>query len=73
MADEVKVEAPKTPELTPEQKAFLDSVKKCAEEVNTVLTKYGLQFVVTHKIIVDTDLKREDILHDIILRPIPKA
>jgi hypothetical protein len=69
MAEETK----KAPELTQEQKDFLEKVKKCAEEVNAVLTKHELQFVVTHKIVVDPELKREEILHDIILRPIQKA
>lgn len=68
MTEEVKA-----PELTAEQKAFLEKVKACAGEVNTVLSKYELQFTVTHKIVVDTDLKREDIIHDIILRPIQKV
>lgn len=39
MTEEVKA-----PELTAEQKAFLEKVKACAGEVNTVLSKYELQF-----------------------------
>jgi len=68
MSDEVKA-----PELTKEQQEFLDAVKNCATEVNGILTKYNLQFTVTHKIVVDTELKREEIIHDIILKPAPKA
>lgn len=62
--EEIKME-----ELTKEQLELVEKIKNCSSEINGILVKYELQFQVTHKIVIDPDLKREDIAHDIVLRP----
>ena len=72
MADEkVEEKSPiqQTAELEKIQKDLLERVQKTAAEVNDVLVKNGFEFQVTHKIVMNPDLKQEEIFHDIVLRP----
>jgi len=67
MAESTSV-VPAAEQLEKLQKELQEKVQSAAKEVNEVLEKYGLEFQVTHKIVVNPDLKQEEIFHDILLR-----
>ena len=62
--EEVKVK-----ETNTELELLQEKIKVASAEINSVLTKHQLEFVVIHKLSVNPELKQEEILHDIVMRP----
>ena len=44
-------------------------IKTASAEINLVLVKHKLEIAVAHKLVVNPDLKQEEIAHEIVLRP----
>jgi len=59
----------KVNEINTDIELLKSKIKSASEEINLVLAKYRLEFVVAHKLIVNQELKQEEIAHDIVLRP----
>ena len=55
-----------------EAELLKETVKVASAEINLILVKHKLEFVVVHKLIVNPELKQEEIAHDIVLRPAKK-
>ena len=67
--EEIKNEELKVNEINTEIEQLREKIKVASEELNSVLVKHKLEFVVVHKLSVNQELKQEEILHDIVLRP----
>jgi len=70
--NEVKTGAPETKvnETNTEVELIKEKIKLASAEINLILVKHKLEFVVVHKFVVNPELKQEEIAHDIILRPV---
>ena len=44
-------------------------IKTASAEINLVLVKHKLEIAVAHKLVVNPDLRQEEIAHEIVLRP----
>ena len=66
-----------TPSITPgkatvteaDVNALQKKIQDASSEINSVLVKYQIEFIVVHKMSVNSDLKQEEIVHEIVLRP----
>lgn len=63
----VKAEAVQT--AAPEVEVIQKKINDASSEINAILVKYGIEFVVVHKMTTNADLKQEEIVHEIVMRP----
>lgn len=70
--EEIKVDAKEEVKGDADFELLKSTIQAASSEINLVLTKHKLEFVVVHKLVMNPELKQEEIAHDIVLRPMRK-
>jgi len=60
------------PNTKSELELIQQQISEASAEINLILVKNKLEFVVVHRLIVNQELKQEEIGHDMVIRPIRK-
>ena len=57
------------PEKDTRLELLKETIKAALAEINLILVKYKLEFAVIHKLAINPELKQEEIVHEIVLKP----
>ena len=69
IVNKTNTELEKEVKLDPALELLREVIKTASAEINLVLVKHKLEIAVAHKLVVNPDLKQEEIAHEIVLRP----